>query len=149
MKCKTRLSVREGSFFAKSKLPLQKWLMLHHFWARQNPVSDTAECAKVAPNSAVYVYQWLREVCSTRLINDGPVILGGPGVIVQIDESLFKHKPKILIAKVKLLGSYTFLLCNTTEVGVPTMNIYALWDTYHMPPSQTWSIPLNTAPMNL
>lgn len=53
--------------------------MLLHFWARQNPVSVTAECAKVAPNTAVvYVYQWLREVCSTRLINDGPVILGGP-----------------------------------------------------------------------
>ena len=56
--------------------------MLLHFWARQNPVSDTAECAKVAPNTAVDAYQWLREVCSTRLINDGPVILGGPGVIV-------------------------------------------------------------------
>eukprot|EP00731_Ephydatia_muelleri_P024994 Em0017g77a len=34
------------------------------------------------------------EVCSTRLINDGPVMLGGNGVVVQIDKSLFKHKPK-------------------------------------------------------
>ena len=72
--------------------------MLLHFWSRQNPVSDTAECAKVALNTAVDVYQWLREVCSTRLINDGPVMLGGPGVIVQIDESLFKHKPKAVFA---------------------------------------------------
>ena len=43
----------------------------------QNPMSDTAECAKFALNTAVDVYQWFREVCSTRLINDGPVIRGG------------------------------------------------------------------------
>ena len=49
------------------------------------------------PNTAVDVYQWLREVYSTRLINDGPVVLGGPGVIVQSDESLFRHKPKVCV----------------------------------------------------
>ena len=49
----------------------------------------------VGKNTAIDVYQWLREVCSTRLINDGPVRLGGPGVIVQIDESLFRHKQKV------------------------------------------------------
>ena len=59
-------------------------------------MSDTAECAKVALNTAVDVYQWLREVCSTRLINDG--------VVVQIDESLFKHKPKVLVVQNKMTG---------------------------------------------
>ena len=46
------------------------------------------QCSKVALNTAVDVYQWLREVASTRLINGGPVQLGCPGVIhvVQIDE---------------------------------------------------------------
>ena len=102
--CKTHLSVREGSFFAKSQLTLQTWIMLLHVWARQNPVSDTAECAKVALNTAVDVYQWLREVCSTRLINDGPVMLGGNGVVVQTDESLFKHKPKVLVVQNKMTG---------------------------------------------
>ncbi len=37
---------------------------------------------------------WLWEVCSQRLINDGPTLLGGRGKIVQIDESCFRHKPK-------------------------------------------------------
>ena len=32
------------------------------FWSRKNSVLDTAECAKVANNMAVDVYQWLREV---------------------------------------------------------------------------------------
>lgn len=65
-----------------------------YWWVRQYPVTDAAEEAKVEANTAVAVYQWLREVCSTRLLQTR-VQLGGNGVIVQIDESLFRHKPKV------------------------------------------------------
>ena len=38
-------------------------------------------------------------MCSTWLLNDGPDVLGGPSVINSSDyESLFKHKPKVLLA---------------------------------------------------
>ena len=87
--------IRAGSFFSKSHLTLQQWMMLIHYWSRQNSVCDAAESSGVGKNTAIDVYQWLREVCSTRLINDGPVRLGGPGMIVQIDESLFRHKQKV------------------------------------------------------
>ena len=100
--CKTRTSLRQGSFFSESHLTLQKWVMIIHFWSKQNPVGDTAESAEIGKNTAVDVYQWLREVCSTRLIQDGPVVLGGPGIVVQIDESLFKHKPKVQIKHVAM-----------------------------------------------
>ena len=33
-RCKTRKSIRSGSFFEKSHITLQKWLLLFHFWAR-------------------------------------------------------------------------------------------------------------------
>ena len=94
--CKGRKSIRDGSFFAKSRLTLQKWLILMHFWAREYPVGDAAEEAQVQQKTAIDIYQWLREVCSTRLITNGPVVLGGPGTVVQIDESLFRHKPKVV-----------------------------------------------------
>ena len=82
----------ERSFFAKSRLPLQKWMYL---WVRQYPVTDAYEEAEVGEHTAIDIYQWLREVCSQKLITDPPIILGGPGVVVQIDESLFRHKPKV------------------------------------------------------
>ena len=40
-------------------------------------------------------YQWLREMCSQKLLGDPQIVLGGPHTIVQIDESLFRHKPKV------------------------------------------------------
>ena len=75
--CKTTKSLRDSSFFSKSKLTLQKWLVLIYWWVRQYPVTDAAQ-----------------EVCSTKLIAT-TIKLEGPGKIVQIDESLFHHKPKV------------------------------------------------------
>lgn len=83
-----------GSFFSKSKLSLQKWLELIFWWSREHPVTQTAIEVGCKADTAVDVYQWLREVCSTYLCNQ-TIVLGGPGVVVQIDESLFSHKPKV------------------------------------------------------
>ena len=92
--CKTTKSIRAGSFFSKSKLPLQKWLILLYWWIRQYPVTDAAEEAQVSRETAINIYQWLREVCTTTLLTT-PILLGGPQKVVQIDESLFRHKPKV------------------------------------------------------
>ena len=94
-RCYTRKTIREGSFFAKSRLSLQKWLLLMYMWVRQYPVTDACEEVEVDQRTGIDVYQWLREVCSQRLISDPPIVLGGPNIIVQIDESLFRHKPKV------------------------------------------------------
>ena len=75
-------------------MTLQEWLMLIYWWARQYPVKDAAQEAEVDKNTGCDVYRWLREVCSTTLLST-PIVLGGPGVVCQIDESLFTHKPKV------------------------------------------------------
>lgn len=49
------------------------------------------------------------------LINDGPVMLGGLGVIVQIDESLFKHKPKVQSVQNKMTSD----VCIFVAVSLP------------------------------
>ena len=92
--CKTTKSLRHGSFFSKSRLSLKQWLVLIYWWVREYSVTQAAQEAEVGHDSAINVYQWLREVCSTKLIQT-QVLLGGPGKVVQIDESLFKHKPQV------------------------------------------------------
>lgn len=96
--CRKCATIRDGSFFSKSRLPLQKWAILMYWWARNYPVTDAASEAEVTEASACAVYQWLREVCSTRLLHT-TIRLGGPGITVQIDESLMSHKPKVNIPR--------------------------------------------------
>ena len=48
-------------------------------------------------NTTIPVYQWLREVCSQCLIQDGPPKLGGSGVVIQVEESSFRHKPRVYV----------------------------------------------------
>ena len=87
--CYTRKSIR------RSRLPLQKWVILMYMWVRQYPVTDASEEAEVGEHTAIDVYQWLWEVCSQALLNGPPIILGGQQTVVEIDESLFRHKPKV------------------------------------------------------
>ena len=74
-----------------------------YWWVRQYPVT---QAAWVANGTAVDVYQWLREICSWRLINHDDMTLGGSGPVhtnVQIDESCFSHKPKVHLHCVLIL----------------------------------------------
>ena len=96
--CHKGTSIRKGSFFAKSKMTLQKWVILMHWWARQYPVKDAGQEVGVSEKSAIQVYSWMRDVRSYRLCTvDPPIKLGGPGRVVSIDKSLFSHRPKVLL----------------------------------------------------
>lgn len=49
------------------------------------------------------MYQYLINICSSKL-RKSPVQLGGPGIIIQIDESLFNHTAKYNSMPVKNFG---------------------------------------------
>ena len=67
-----------------------------YWWLCQYPVSDAGLEAEVQEKTAIQVYQYLQDICSWCLVSvDAPLLLGGPGVIIQIDKSLFCHKPKV------------------------------------------------------
>ena len=105
-----------------------------YWWARQYPVTDCKDEAEVDKKTAIDVYQWLREVCTTHLIQDPPIVLGGPGKVVQIDESLFRHKPKVPFStgnlKVMLpyLFVYSIIMVELQEVRYGSSE----WLTLHM-----------------
>ena len=61
-------------FFSKSRLPLQKWLLMLYLWAREYPVSDAAEEVEISSRVAIDIYQWLHEVCTTKLLQTSWVV---------------------------------------------------------------------------
>ena len=62
----------------------------------------------------IQMFQYLRDVCSTKLLST-PVELGGPGVIVQIDESLFNHKSKYNRGRRASKEQWVFGLADTSS----------------------------------
>ena len=91
--CRTMKSIRSGSFFEKSKIPLEKWLLSIHHWASNSKVQLAADAIGISHTSVMQCNKFLCEICSRKLCQV-PIVLGGPGVVVQIDESLFSHKVK-------------------------------------------------------
>ena len=91
--CRTKKRIRSGSFFEKSKIPLEKWLLSIHHWASNSKVQLAADAIGISRTSVMQCNKFLREICSRKLCQV-PIVLGGPGVVVQIDESLFSHKVK-------------------------------------------------------
>ena len=61
--CKSQKSIRDGSFFSKSHITLQKWMILIHYWIAQESVTSAARSSGTSMVTAIKVYQWLREVC--------------------------------------------------------------------------------------
>ena len=90
-KCGSRSyhSVREGSYFSKSKLPLDKYIHLFYLWSQDIQSKDVAETLGISGKSTMQHLQ----VCTSELLQN-QTQLGGQGVVVQIDESLFRHKAK-------------------------------------------------------
>ena len=67
--------------------------------------SDTScQANKSLCKKSIDVYQYLRDVCSSKLLT-APIVLGGPGKVVQIDESLFVHTQKVQLVDTNFMFS--------------------------------------------
>ena len=93
-------------------------------------VSATAEEAKVGRDTAVNVYQWLREICTTKLLSTS-LQLGGPGKVVQIDENLFRHKPKVNVNKINVVIAIINNNITGSSRTPTTFSSVGLWNGRH------------------
>ena len=80
--CGKSIGIRDGTFVQNTRITLQKCLILIDWWVREYCMEE----ADVSKHIAVDVYQWLREVWSTKLMSQH-IELGRPSHIVQTDES--------------------------------------------------------------
>ena len=71
--------------------------MVHmiYSWASRHALKEARTDVKIGEKMGINVYQWCRDICSWKLISGPPIQLGGPGSIVQIDESVFTHQGKV------------------------------------------------------
>ena len=65
--CKSRKSIRDGSFFTKSRLTLQQWLMQIFFWVDEEAVTRVCEHCDTHGYKHKHVSMSIKEVCSIQL----------------------------------------------------------------------------------
>ena len=76
--CRKRKSIRAGSCFEDSKIPLSHWLYIIFLWSIDESNKKVSR---------------LQDICSLKILH-GNVKLGGRGKTVEIDQSMFGHKRK-------------------------------------------------------
>ena len=82
------VSARDKSFFSKSKLSFATILMLMYLWSRQTRVTEAAAEVKISNRVAIDWFNFFRDVCAEYFLAH-PITIGGPGKVVEIDESKF------------------------------------------------------------
>ena len=90
---KQTVSIRKDTIFFNSKINLQKWVQLIYCWCFEFSEAATVNLTNISRRSIQDIFASFRMACS-QYFKDFPVQLGGPGVVVQIDESCFSHKVK-------------------------------------------------------
>ena len=71
--------------------------MIYSWATKRSQIAAIADIS-IGKKMAISIYQWCRDICSWKLINDPDIKLGGTGQIVQIDESVFTHQGKVYAA---------------------------------------------------
>ena len=86
-RCRSTKSVRCGSLFEKSRLSLKVLLALLYGWCIGMRLTTVCTALGLSEPTVVDWFNFLREECTYKLLQE-PIILGGEGSIVEIDESL-------------------------------------------------------------
>ena len=112
--CRKTTNIRRGSFFELSKLEIWQCIALSYIWTsscgRSRGMSQATMMKEVqiSEHTTVDWKQFFRDV-SVQYFTNHPEQIGGPGVIVEVDESLFarrKNNVGRVIADKWVLGGY-------------------------------------------
>ena len=97
--CKNTISIRIGSFFNQSKIEIWQILALTYYWsvdcggARGFSQKQMKKELELNHCTIVDWKQFCRDVAMQYFINPRHIeLLGGPGMVVEIDESLFTKR---------------------------------------------------------
>ena len=85
--CRSTKSIRDGSLFQQSRLSLKLLLALIYCWCVGMRLTTVCIVLGLSEPTVVDWFNFLREECTYTLLQ-APIILGGEGSIVEIDESL-------------------------------------------------------------
>jgi IS1 family transposase len=84
-RCRKEKSIRENSFFSKSKLPLRKIMRLGYLWLIKTPITSIISAIGCGAHTVTNFMGYFRQLVEEDLEDDDSIV-GGNGIIVGIDE---------------------------------------------------------------
>lgn len=90
--CRCEKSIRADTWINPSKLPFQTIILFIYCWSKElTSVRFCQEELEISCDTIVNFNNYLREVCAYSLMQNPPII-GGPGLTVEIDETLYSRR---------------------------------------------------------
>lgn len=95
-KCRKKRSIRHGSFFARSRLPLGQLVLLIYLWSCEVPYHSVIVMTGYSTATVTSWLGFVRGLVSSLLIQSTATeyMIGGPGTEVEIDETMISKKQK-------------------------------------------------------
>lgn len=90
--CRQDITIRKDTWLEGSKLSFRQIVMFIYCWSSEmTNVKFTEKELDICQETTVDWNNYLREVCAFHLLQN-PIIIGGPGTTVEIDESVFTRR---------------------------------------------------------
>ncbi len=90
---RNKISIRKDSFFENFRISLVDIFTVAFCWSQDKSILDVGRDFTINKKTTIKIYSMLRTMAGNCVDNE-EFMLGGQGVICQIDESLFSHKIK-------------------------------------------------------
>ena len=65
----SRMYVKTGSIFEKTKVPLAKWLHVVVLWTIETSVTNTCALTNMSVHTVIDLFQFLRDICGEKLLH--------------------------------------------------------------------------------
>ena len=89
IQCRYSVSNFRGTFLENSHIGPAKLLLFINYWLRQNyNQRNVANNVEIDQKTCVFWKKKCDQACHEYLIKNGPRIIGGPGIVVEIDETI-------------------------------------------------------------
>lgn len=114
-KYKVYSSIRKNSIFSDLKISFHFIIQILWRWNLETTNEHIMDEIPVSSDTLIKFFKKLRNCC--RLFNlNNPLRLGGEGIICQLDESLFRHKPKYHVGRCTNHEIWIFGIVDTSYV---------------------------------
>jgi hypothetical protein len=122
-KFKTHRSIRANSFLEDFNIPLKKFLHFLYLYTSEVEVSKITKLVEISISQTYKLVSKLRLKINSHF-EAFPIVLGGPGIVVQIDESKFNFNVK----------------ANRGHAPVEKVWVFAMVDTSYRPAREMMKI---------